>query len=212
MARSCALFSAALLAACALPPRETDRSTPEGTFRTFRGALARAEHEREWACLSDRLRGQLGLMSRLDWKDVRAVALTQGHPAVRGLSRAKITGDAEALPDGRVRLPVAVDVLFFRVSGTLTLRRETVLRAWEPGEEEPTLNYRLPDLRLTMADDGLGVTVPLEILRELEEYRIERGLVLDRFEAARLWFLDGFRIGDDDDATITAQVEKQRGQ
>ena len=55
---------ASLLAACSVPPRETDRSTPEGCFRTFRGAIARAEYEREYDCLSDHLKTQLGIATK----------------------------------------------------------------------------------------------------------------------------------------------------
>ena len=209
MARNCVLLLAGTLAACALPPRETDRSTPEGAFRTFRGAIARAEYEREWDCLSERLRDDLGIESRVDWKDARAVVLTQDSMVVKGLSRAKITGPAEMLDDGRVRLPVAVQALFFRIAGTLTLRRTVVLRAWKPGETEPSLDWLLPDLRLTMAADGLGVTLPREDLEALLP-ELERGMELARFEAAWLWFLDGFRFGTEDPATIHAQVEKQR--
>ncbi|MHC4452428.1 MAG: hypothetical protein ACYS0E_20180 [Planctomycetota bacterium] len=210
MARSLNLLLVATLAACALPPRETDRSTPENCFRTFRGAVARAEHEREFDCLSDHFRAQLGIESRLDWKDARAVVLTQRHMAIKGLSRAKITGPAEPLPDGRVRLPVAVDALFVRVSGTLTLRRVVVLRAWRQGEEEPTIDWRLPDLRLTMASDGLGVTLPKED-RDLLFPELERGMELSRFEAAWIWFLDGFSLGNDNTDTIQSEVDQQRG-
>jgi len=210
--RSCALLLVGTLAACALPPRETDRSTPEGTFRTFRGAIAHAEYEREWDCLSEGLRRALGMESRLDWKDARAVALKQDHRAIRGLSRAKITGPAETLPDGRVRLPVGVDVLFVRIAGTLTLRREAVLRIWEPGDVEPSVDRRVPDLKLTMATDGLGVALPGDLLRWLEtEEIVERGMVLERFEAAWIWFLDGFTFGEEDPATLHEQVEQQRG-
>jgi len=172
--------------------------------------VARAEHEREFDCLSDHFRGQLGIESRLDWKDARAVVLTQSHMAIKGLSRAKITGPAEPLPDGRVRLPVAVDALFVRVSGTLTLRQVVVLRAWKRGEEEPTIDWRLPNLRLTMASDGLGVTLPKED-RDILFPELERGMELSRFEAAWIWFLDGFSLGDDSTDTIQSEVDQQRG-
>ncbi|MEM8883975.1 MAG: hypothetical protein AAGD14_07905 [Planctomycetota bacterium] len=216
MLRSTALLLVASLAACALPPRETDRSTPKGTFRTFKGALARAEYEREWDCLSDGLRAQLGLTSRLDWKNARAVALTQSHIAVKGLKRAKITGPMETLPDGRVRLPIGVDAIFVQLKGTITLRREVVLRAWLPGQEEPELDQRLPDLQLTLARDGLGVVMPRDLMELLFPEsgemmtRLERGTELSRFEAAWIWFLDGFTIGEDDPSRIQAELEEQR--
>ena len=148
--------------------------------------------------------------SRIDWKDARAVVLKQNHLAIKGLSRAKISGPGETLADGRVRLPIAVNAIFFNVSGTLTMRREVVLRAWKAGETEPELDWLLPNLRLTMAADGLGVTVPARDLADLV-LDLERGMELSRFEAAWVWFLDGFTFGDDDPATISQQVEEQQG-
>ncbi|MHC4940602.1 MAG: hypothetical protein ACYTHK_16805 [Planctomycetota bacterium] len=201
---------ASLLAACSVPPRETDRSTPEGCFRTFRGAIARAEYEREYDCLSDHLKTQLGIASRLDWKDARTVVLTQSHMAVKGLSRARITGPAKPLQDGRVQLPVAVNAVLFSVSGTLTLRQAVVMRAWAPGEEEPVLEWPLPHLRLGKSRQGLGVLVPLDD-QEMLYPELPDAMELSRFEAARLWYLDGFELGDDNTATIQEEVDKQRG-
>ena len=202
------IFLVAWLAACALPARETDRSTPEGAFRTFRGAIARGEHEREWACLSNRLRADLNMESRVDWKDARAVALTQDHRVIKGLSRAKISGPAEVLPDGRVRLPFSVRALFVGISGTLTLRREVVLRAWIEGESEPVLNWRPRDLRLTFAADGMGVALSEEDLSLLTdpEGDLQSGMKLERFEASKIWFLDGFTIGDDDAQKVQSEL------
>jgi len=198
-----------LLAACSLPPRETDRSTPEGTFRTFRGAVARAEYEREWDCISRQLRTSLGIESRVDWKDARAVVLTQDSLAIKGLKRAKITGEAEVLPDGRIRLPVAVNAIVFSIKGTVTLRREVVLRAWLEGEEEPEIDFQLDDVTLVYAPDGVGVRAPREIL-EILESALPPGTSFARFEAAWIWFLDEFDFSGETEKSVGAQVQAQQ--
>jgi hypothetical protein len=200
------------LAACALPPRETDRSTPEGTFRTFRGAAARGEFEREWDCLSDPLRRSFGIESRADWKDARAIILTQDHLAIRALKRAKITGDPIDLPDGRIQLPVAVHAVFFRIDGTVTLRRSAVLRAWLPGESEPRLDERLDSVRLAVATQGLGLEVPSDLLEWLLEGEdgLMPGMEFDRFEAAQIWFLDEFSFGDQTSRSVQQDIEAER--
>lgn len=192
------------LAACALPPRETDRNTPEGTFRTFRGAAARAEYEREWDCLSDKLRRSLGIESRADWKDARAVVLTQDHMAIRAMKRAKITGPAEELPDGRIRLPVAVNAVVFNVRGSVTLRREAVLRGWIPGETEPVIDERLRSVHLMVAPEGVGALVPAKQLEWLEE-DFSTGTEFERVEAAWLWFLDSFEFGEQTSGNVTPE-------
>ncbi len=198
-----------LLAACSLPPRETDRSTPEGTFRTFRGAVARAEYEREWECISDQLRRSLGIENRLDWKDARAVVLTQDSLAIKGLKRAKITGEAEELPDGRIRLPVAVNAIVFSIKGTVTLRREVVLRAWLEGQEEPEIDDRLDNVTLVYAPDGIGVRVPPELIDALES-ALPPGTSFSRFEAAWIWFLDEFDFSGETEKSVGAEVQAQQ--
>jgi len=199
----------ASLAACSLPPRETDRSTPEGTFRTFRGAVARAEYEREWDCISDQLGAALGIESRLDWKDARTVVLTQDHLAIKALKRARITGDAEQLPDGRIRLPVAVNAIVFSIKGTVTLRREVVLRAWIEGQEELEVDYRLDEVTLVYAPDGIGVRVPADIL-EILEPALPPGTEFSRLEAAWIWFLDEFDFSGETEKSVGAEVQAQQ--
>ena len=199
----------ASLAACALPPRETDRSTPEGTFRTFRGAVARAEFEREWDCISDPLRAALGFESRVDWKDARTVVLTQDHLAIKALKRAKITGEAEPLPDGRIRLPVAVNAIVFSIKGTITLRRAVVLRAWLEGQEEPEIDYSLEDVTLVYAPDGVGVRVPADKLTILEE-ALPPGTQFSRIEAAWIWFIDEFDFSGETQKTVHDEVEAHK--
>ena len=201
-----------LLTACSLPPRETDRSTPEGTFRTFRGAIARGETEREWDCFSPRLQGQLGMSSRLDWKTARAVVLTQDHRVVKGLSLAKLDGEPETLADGRVRLPFRVAVPFVSITGTVTMRQINIVRAWRPGESEPVLNWSLRDLRLSVGVDGMGVVFPPDLLAELindEDSDLERDMPLERFEAARIWFLDGFTVDGSDENEVQEEVARE---
>jgi len=203
------------LAACALPPRETDRTTPEGTFRTFRGAAARAEYEREWDCLSDQMRRSMGIASRTDWKDARAVVLTQDHLAIKALKRAKIIGEPETLPDGRIRLNVAVNAVVFRVKGTITLRREVVLRGWIPGESEPYLDERLSAVRLLVGREGVGVRVPSDVMEWLtgegdpEAADLKPGMEFDRLEAAWIWFLDSFQFGDETPTTVQQRMKEQ---
>ena len=206
-ARAAALVVGAL-AACALPPRETDRSTPEGTFRTFRGAAARAEYEREWDCLSDQLRRSLGIESRADWKDARAVVLKQDHMAIRAMKRAKITGPAEKLPDGRIRLPVAVNAVVFSVRGTVTLRREAVLRGWIESETEPYLDERLSSVHLLVTPQGIGTLVPPNLIELLGD-DLHSGMEFERVESAWLWFLDSFEFGKESPDSVTPKKVQQ---
>lgn len=183
-----------------------DRSTPEQAYRSFRGAVARGEHEREWGFLSDPLRRALGMRSLGEWKDARAVALRASHRAIRGIVRSDV-GAARELPDGRVEL----DLRFpFGYRGRVKMRRIPVLRVFAGGSPVPFLYEHLPALELDRTDRGLLVEVPGEILDLLEpgDLRPEGGI--DRVEAARLWFLDDFAIGDEDPDTVRKGIEEGR--
>ena len=192
------------LVGCALPPRVDDRSTPEQAYRTFRGAIARGEHEREWDVMSDPLRRSLGMKSLGEWKDARAVALKSSHRAIRGIVRSDVEG-ARPLPDGRVEL----DLRFpFGYRGKVRMRRIAVLRAFREGAEAPFLYDHLPSIDVEPTPRGLEVRVPATVLEGLGALDLD-GIV--RFEALRIWFLDDFSIGDEDPGTVRKGIEDREG-
>jgi hypothetical protein len=181
-----------------------DRSTPEQAWRSFQGAVARGEHEREWDLLSDPLRRKLGMGSLGEWKDARAVGLTQGHRAIRGIVRSDL-GAARGLPDGRVELELRFP---FGYRGTVRMRRIAVLLAFRDGSLAPFLYEHLPALEVGATPRGLEVEVPAELLLALGEGDLDG---IARIEAARIWFLDDFAIGDDDPETVRRGIEDRGG-
>lgn len=196
-----------LLACCSLPPRVDDRSTPAKAYETFRGAVARAEHGREFACLSDRLRRKIGATSSVEWRDARVVVLTQHHPAVRGIIRSSIRGEPETLPDGRALLHVRVRYLVFGRDARVWLRPVPVLKIYAPGSDRPEVYVDLPELALVLTADAAGVRLPPELLADIEA-SIEEGRI-GRFEAAVEWFLDDFEVGDETPDSV--RKERERG-
>jgi hypothetical protein len=194
-----------LLPCCSLPPRVDDRSTPVKAYETFRGALARGEHVREWDCLSRGLRQRLGMRSRADWNDARAVALDQSHLLVKGISRSGTEGEPRPLSDGRVELRIDFP---FGYEGTVVMRRTILLRAYAEGETEPFLLEPLAVLRLEAQSEPPGVLVPLD--RETMEWigeELDRKVV--RFEVVKEWQLDDFAAGDETPATVRDNVKKR---
>ncbi|MDH3265129.1 MAG: hypothetical protein OEM24_14165 [Paracoccaceae bacterium] len=178
-----------------------DRSTPEQAYRTFRGALARGEHEREWACLSDDLRRErLGMRSRSDWKDARAVALHRNHPVVWGIVHSDVR-EPRALPDGRVLLDLRFPLGY---RGQVWMRRVPVLMAFGADSLDPVVYEHLPALEVSKTGGGLRVAVPSEMLGWIDPKDLE-GVV--RVEAALLWFLDDFAVGDEDSRTVRGTIE-----
>lgn len=179
----------ALLPACSLPPRVEDASSPERTFETFRGAIAREEFDRAYALLSDGLRKELGVRSRADFMDWGALA---GRKAVSAIRRAKAKGAAEVLPDGRAILVVRVCWLFFGRDVTLRFTRIPVVRAYVDGSEEAVFYEHLKGLELVREGQVVGVRLPDDAREDLIQG--VRGGRLRGFTARQEWFLDGFDL------------------
>ncbi len=184
---------AALLGACALPPRAEDASTPERAFETFRGALAREEFDRAYGLLSDGLRRKIGVESRAEFMDWGAVG---GRKAVGAIRRAKSKGPAEPLADGRALLRVRVSWLFFGREVRLLFTRIPVARAYVEGSEGAVFYEHLEDLELVQKDGLSGVRLPPEAQESLKEG--VRGGRLSGFEARNEWFLDDYDMGDEE--------------
>lgn len=207
--RSLAAVAPLLLACCSLPPRVDDRSTPTAGYETFRGAIARGEHGREWASLSDGLRAKLGLEHRGDWIDLRTVVLDQKHLLVRGICRSEVASDPEALPDGRVRLVLDFP---FGYEGRVTLRRVVVMRAYVPEEPDPVVYQQLSALRLEPDEKGRRIIIPLrdidaEDLKYVFE-ELERGVA--RFEIAEEWLLDDFAAGGETPSRLREEHDARK--
>jgi len=198
-----------VLTHCALPPRVDDRTTPKGAYETFRGAIARAEHEREFACLSDRLRRKLGVASRTEWQDARAVALTDGHIAIRAIRRSSVEGEPQVLEDGRVRLDLRLRYSLFSMAGRIWLRPVPVLRIYFEGEEHPEIYRHLAGLDIIAGPDGLALQVPDDVALDFEEALGPRRRRITRFEARLEWFLDDYELGEDTPAANRKEIESR---
>jgi hypothetical protein len=207
--RHLAPLAVLVLAHCALPPRIDDRTTPKGAYETFRGAIARGEHEREFECLSDALRRKLGVTSRTEWQDARAVALTQGHIAIRAIGRSSVEGEPRVLPDGRVRLDLRLRYSLFSMKGRAWLRPVPVLRVYAEGEEHPEIHRHLAGLDVVAAPDGLTLRVRDEVLIDFEEALARPGRRVTRFEARVEWFLDDYELGDETPAANRKEIESR---
>lgn len=207
--RHLAPLAVLLLAHCALPPRVDDRTTAKGAYETFRGAIARGEHEREFECLSDRLRRRLGVTSRAEWRDARAIALTQGHIAVRAIRRSTVEGQPQVLEDGRVRLDLRLRYLLFSVEGRVWLRPIPVLRVYAEGDEHPEIHRHLGGLEVYAGPDGLTLRVPDEVVRDFEEALASDGRRVARFEAQVEWFLDDYELGGETPAASRKEIESR---
>jgi hypothetical protein len=181
-----------LLAACAMPPRTDDQSTPERAYETFRGAIARDEYRRAYGTLSDRLRGKLGLTSPGQFTDAMVVG---GGMAVGAIRRSKAKGPVEPLPDGRALLRLKVRyLLLFGPDVSLWLRAVPVVKVWVEGKEAPEFYQHMDRLEVVREGDLLGVRLDPELLEELEE-GVRRGQVR-AFKAGFEWFLDDFEVGE----------------
>lgn len=201
------LLACLLAVGCQLPPRVDDRRSPEQAYRTFRGALARAEHDREWECLSDGLRSRLGIHSSGEWKDAREIVLHQRHLLVRGIERSEVEGETEALPDGRRLLSIGFP---FGYEARVWMRPVPVLRAWFEGEEVPRVYEHLDRLSVALDTERgeLMIRVPPDILPYLRE-EIRPGRRFTRVEAAVEWFLDDFKAGDETPATVRKDLAEK---
>ncbi len=193
-------------AACSgLPARIDDRTTPESAYRTFRGALARDEWEREWDCLSDTLRRRLGLRDRGDWKDARVLVLTRRHTLVKGIVASEVHGDPAPLADGRVVLNVKFP---FGFHGDVYLSRLTVLRIFVVGDARPRIYEQLERLAVEVEPGALRIALDPELVQEWREFGVLRPEdEIERIEAGVEWFLDDFRAGDESPDTVREAVE-----
>lgn len=179
-----------LLAACALPPRVDDQTTPERAYETFRGAIARDEYDRAYGTLSDPLRAKFGLKSRAEFTDAWIIG---GDVAVKLVRRSKATGPAKPLKDGRVLLPIRARYLIFGKDIRLWLRPVPVVRVYLEGQDSADFYQHLDRFELVENEGVLGVRLDPELLQELEE-GVKGGRVR-RFEAGIEWFLDDFEVG-----------------
>jgi len=207
--RHFALLAVSLLAHCALPPRVDDRTTPKGAYETFRGAIARGEHEREFESLSDRLRRKLGVASRTEWQDARAVALTQGHVAISAIRRSTVEGEAQVLSDGRVRLTLRLRYFLFSMEGRVWLRPIPVLRIYAEGEEHPEIHRHLEGMEVVAGPDGLTLRVPADTVMDFEAALAQGGRRIARFEARVEWFLDDYELGQETPAANREEIESR---
>ena len=201
-------FLLLLLAAAAcrgLPARTDDRTTPERSYETFRGALARDEWEREWDCLSDPLRRRLGLRDRGDWKDARVLVLTGRHALVRGVVASEVAGASSPRSDGRVSLDLEFPLGY---RGSVLMSRLVVLRIFIRGESRPRIYEQLERLDLKVEPDALRVALDPELVRDWREFGVLRPEdEIDRIEAGVEWFLDDFRAGEESPDTVREAVE-----
>lgn len=198
------LLLAAALTACAMPPRVDDRSTPRLGFETFRGAMARGEIEREYACFSREMRERRLVMSLAEYRDARTVAIRDGHLIVRGVRRSKVVGDprpAAEVADLEIAFP-------FGYRAHVRMRREAVLRVFVNGRERPVVERRLPRLLATPRPDGVEVAVPPETMAAVADLVGRPGV--RRVEAALEWYLDDFEFGGKTPASVRAEAEAAR--
>ncbi|MHC4818068.1 MAG: hypothetical protein ACYTF8_08435 [Planctomycetota bacterium] len=207
--RHLAPLAVLVLTHCALPPRVDDRTSPKGAYETFRGAIARGEHEREFESLSDRLRLNLGVTSRTEWQDARAVALTQGHIAIRAIQRSSVEGEPQVLPDGRVRLDLRLRYSLLSMPGRVWLKPIPVLRIYAEGEEHPEIHRHLAGLEVVAGPDGLALRVPADVVRDFEEALALQHRRIARFEARVEWFLDDYELGDETPTANRKEIESR---
>ncbi len=196
---------------CSTPPRVDDRSTPKAAYETFRGALARDEIEREFGSLTDGLQARLGVRSRADWDDMRAVVLRGSHPLVKGIVCSDVVAQRSLGPD-TTELDVDMPLGY---SGRVRMRRLTLLRIWVrphgAQEAEPWVDVVLPDVTPRVTDDGVVVLVPrsdLDVVREqLKEMR--PGDEITKIEAVQEWFLDDFEAGGQTPEEIQKEADRR---
>jgi hypothetical protein len=185
-----------VVASCSMPPRTDDQSTPERTYETFRGAVARDEYDRAYATLSDQLRRKFGFRSRGDFTDAFVVG---GGMAVSAIRRSKATAPVEPLKDGRALLRIRVKALIFGWDVRLWLRPVPVVRVWAEGSDSPVFYQHMGQLDVVREGGILGVRLEPELIEELKE-GVQRGRIR-RFQAGIEWFLDDFEVGKERERT-----------
>ncbi len=173
-----------------MPPRIDDLTTPERTYETFRGAIARDEYDRAYRTLSDQLREKFGLRSRGEFTDAWVVG---GGMAVSAIRRSKAQGPVEPLKDGRAFLRIRVRYLIFGKDVRIWLRPVPVVRVYLVGKETAGFYQHLDRLEIVEKEGVLGVKLDRELQQALEEG--VRGGRIRRFEAGIEWFLDDFEVG-----------------
>jgi hypothetical protein len=202
--RASGLLLAATLAACATPPRVDDRSTPKLAYETFRGAMARGEIEREYACFSLEMRERRLGMSLGEYRDARTVALDARHLVVRGVRRSKVASDprpAEDVADLEIVFP-------FGYRARARMRREAVLRVFLDGKERPVIERRLPQLLAVPRPEGVEIAVPAGTMAAVAGLFSRAGV--RRVEAALEWFLDDFEFGGKTPASVREEAKAAR--
>jgi hypothetical protein len=173
-----------------MPPRVEDQSTPERSYETFRGAIARDEYDRAYGTLSDQLRAKFGLENRGQFTDAWVVG---GGMAVSVIRRSKAEGPAEPLKDGRALLRIRARYLIFGNDVRIWFRPVPVVRVYVKGKETADFYQHLDRLEIVEKDGILGVRLDPELIAALEE-GVQRGQ-MRRFEAGIEWFLDDFEVG-----------------
>ena len=176
-----------------MPPRVDDRSRPDLAYETFRGALARDEWPREYDCLDDRLKEDLGVPNRPKWSEMRTVVLKSSHIVVRGIKSSKVKGFKMESPD-RAR----VDLCFpFGIKGWVWMRRRTVLRMYVEGSDRPFI-YEIVARGDPRLDPAKGIVsfgfAPADVDFWAEVLQ-EEGKAVRKFEWGDEWFLERYRIG-----------------
>lgn len=190
------------LAACATPPRVDDLSSPRGTYETFRGALAREEIEREYACLSENLCSRLGIRNRAEWRDLRTLVLRANHVVVKGIRRSSMKG--EPVVSGE---EAEAELSFpFGVSGRIRFLRRVVLRVYRQGDDHPVVDELLEGVAVVPGADRLALLLPPEVSARVLQTLGEKNTV-SRVEVRPEWFLDDFEIA----GTAPEDVARGRG-
>lgn len=192
-----------------MPPRLDDRRTPEQAWRTFRGAVAREEYHREWACLSDPLRARLGIASRDEYSQARLLVLDDGHPLIRAVVRADVAEEARLAAPDRATLVLALPLGY---RARVHLRAVTVLRLFSDPEDDPVVSRLLPSFepRLAEGPEGGWVAIPVRIDPEVWEWvreSLDPGLRITWVEAGVEWQLDDFELAERDPAAVRAEID-----
>ena len=199
--RALALLLLVLPCCRSTPERVDDKTGPERAFETFRGAVARGEYDREWACLSRGLREALGLRSRAEWGDVRVTVLHRRHRFIRGLLRADVVGSQKE-PGGRVMLRLDFP---FGYKGRVWMAPAAVLRIGTEGDRDAVLKD-LDGLTVVVSPSAAGVAIPPGAATDIREALA--GKRVESFVARIEWVLDGFAAGDDTPEKIRKDLER----
>lgn len=177
-----------LQACCSTPPRFDNATDPVSAFRSFRGALARDEVDREYGYLSDGFRRRMGVTDRTRWTDAR---LFIGGLKLKAVVCSKVDGEPEYVEDGRallrIRLPLGI-------RARVWMRPVAVLRIRLKGDPRP-IYWHLEGIELVPGPDGVVLRLPPNlalVVQEVGETQVES------FEARIEWFIDEIDTGGDE--------------